>query len=69
MQSVASGTSRSKASVVWLIWFLFLFLLDLTIPFTCLSEVQRVTGAFLFWTIWTLVAIVSMFAIFLRWKE
>jgi hypothetical protein len=31
--------------------------------------VQKVTGAFLFWIIWTLVAIVSMFIIFLGWRE
>jgi uncharacterized membrane protein YedE/YeeE len=61
--------SRGKRPAAWLIWFLVLFLLDFLVPFVWLSSVQKVTGAFLFWTIWTVVAIVSMFAVFLRWRE
>jgi len=60
---------RRRASKRWLIWFLFLFLLDFLIPFTWLSHFQRITGAFLFWIIWILVAIVSMFMVFLKWRD
>ena len=69
MDGTGSCWSKRKAPTAWLIWFLFLFLVDLTVPFVWLSEIQKVTGAFLFWTIWTIVAIVSMFAIFLAWRE
>ncbi|MEJ2067378.1 MAG: hypothetical protein P8Y09_05415 [Deltaproteobacteria bacterium] len=44
-------------------------IVDFTIPFHALKEVQTVSGSFLFWIIWMAVAIVSMFAIFLRWGE
>ncbi len=50
-------------------WFLFLFLLDFLIPYVWLSHFQRITGAFLFWIIWILVAIVSMFLIFMKWRD
>ena len=67
-QTVRYGATRKK-SIVWLIWFLFLFFVDFFVPFTWLSQVQKVTGAFLFWVVWTLVAIASMFVIFLGWRE
>ena len=69
MNGVGSHGATKKTSIIWLIWFLFLFLVDFIVPFTWLSQVQKVTGVFLFWIIWTLVAIVSMFVIFLGWRE
>lgn len=53
----------------WIGWFLFLFLLDFLIPFHYLRGVPRLSGSFLFWIIWILVAIASMFAMFLRWRD
>lgn len=58
-----------KAFWGWVCWFIFLFIVDFTIPFRALKGVERVTGSFLFWIIWMAIAIVSMFAIFLRWRE
>lgn len=58
-----------KALWGWVCWFLFLIIIDLTIPFYTLKGIQRVTGSFLFWIVWMAVAIASMFAIFLRWRE
>jgi hypothetical protein len=58
-----------KALWGWMCWFIFLFIVDFTIPFHVLKGVQKVSGSFLFWIIWMTVAIVSMFAIFLRWRE
>ena len=58
-----------KALWGWVCWFIFLFIVDFTIPFHALKEVQTVSGSFLFWIIWMAVAIVSMFAIFLKWGE
>ena len=53
----------------WVCWFISLFIVDFTIPFHMLKDVGKVSGSFLFWIIWMAIAIVSMFAIFLRWRE
>jgi hypothetical protein len=58
-----------KALWGWVGWFIVLFIVDFTIPFHVLNGVGKASGSFLFWVIWMAVAIVSMFAIFLRWKE
>jgi hypothetical protein len=42
---------------------------DFTIPFHALKDIGKVSGSFLFWIIWMAIAIMSMFAIFLRWRE
>lgn len=59
----------SKAFWGWVCWFIFLFVVDFIIPFHTLKGVRQVQGSFLFWIIWIAIAIVSMFAIFLRWRE
>ena len=53
----------------WLGWFVFLFILDFWLPFTVLSRVPKITGSFLFWIVWGVVAIASMFIIFAKWRE
>lgn len=53
----------------WIAWFLFLFLLDFVVPFVWLKNVPKITGSFLFWILWIIVAMGSMFFIFLRWQE
>lgn len=53
----------------WICWFGFLLILDFTIPFLALENVPRMTGSFLFWILWILAAIGSMFMIFLKWRE
>ncbi len=53
----------------WLIWFGVLLLIDVLFPFYLLVDVPHVKGSFLFWTCWTLVAIGSMFIIFLKWQD
>jgi hypothetical protein len=59
----------AKALWGWVCWFIVLFIVDFTIPFQAFKDIQKVTGSFLFWIIWMAVAIASMFAIFLRWRE
>jgi len=54
---------------VWVGWFIFLLIIDILVPFQMLKNVPRVSGSFLFWIIWVVVAIISMFFIFLRWRE
>jgi len=58
-----------KKFLGWAAWFIFLIILDFSVPFLCFKHVPKVTGSFLFWVTWILVAIVSMFLIFLKWNE
>jgi uncharacterized membrane protein YhaH (DUF805 family) len=53
----------------WIGWFLFLFLLDFLIPFQYLMKIPELSGSFLFWIIWILVAIASIFVMVLRWRD
>lgn len=53
----------------WLTWFLVLLFLDVLVPFYLLDDIGHASGSLLFWTCWTLLAIGSMFAIFLRWRD
>jgi hypothetical protein len=58
----------SKLAWAWT-WFALLLALNIAIPWYVLTNVEKMSGAFLFWTIWVLVAIISAFFIFLKWKE
>jgi len=53
----------------WVLWFVFLIVIDFTVPFLLLKDVPKLTGSFLFWIVWVLAAIAGMFFIFLRWRE
>ena len=50
-------------------WFAFLLALDIAIPWFILTHVEKMSGAFLFWTVWVAVAITSAFVLFLKWRE
>lgn len=50
-------------------WFGVLLVLDIVIPWFVLTRVEKVNGAFLFWTVWVVAAIISAFIIFLKWRE
>ncbi len=54
---------------IWVLWFSFLFTLDFIVPFSVLSDIPRLSGSFLFWIVWIIVAITSMFIIVIRWRE
>jgi len=53
----------------WTGWFGFLFLLDFIIPFKFFNDVPKLTGSFLFWVIWIVVAIISIFSIIFQWQD
>ena len=57
----------TKSAWAWS-WFGFLLALDIAIPWYVLTSVEKVSGAFLFWTIWVVVAIISAFVILRRWR-
>lgn len=58
----------TRSRLVWS-WLVFLLALDLIVPWYLLTTDGRFLAAFLFWTIWTAVAIASMFVVMRRWKE
>jgi len=58
----------TKSKFAW-VWLLGLIVADIVFPWYVLGAVPRFSGAFLFWVVWTLIAIVSMFVLFLRWRE
>jgi len=59
----------SKMRRGYLFWFLILLGLNYTIPYTLLKNVPWIYGSFLFYIIWSLTTIVSMFTIFIRWRD
>jgi len=58
----------TRSRVVWG-WLAVLLALDLVVPWFLLGSEGRFLGAFLFWVVWTAVAIASMFILLLRWRE
>ncbi len=58
-----------KSFFYWGCWFVFLFLIDFFVPFFLLTDVPKLRGSFFFWIAWIVVAIVSMFIMFLKWQE
>ncbi|MDD2388729.1 MAG: hypothetical protein PHP23_03235 [Desulfobacterales bacterium] len=53
----------------WVLWFIFLLVIDFTVPFLIFGHVPRLSGSFLFWVAWVIVAIISMFIMFAGWRE
>jgi hypothetical protein len=58
----------AKSKLAWG-WLGLLLVVDIAVPWYVLSGHARFSGAFLFWVVWTLVAIVSMFLLFRGWAE
>jgi len=58
----------SKLRWAWA-WFVFMLVLDVVIPWAALTHVEAMSGAFLFWIIWVIVAIISAFVVFSKWQE
>jgi hypothetical protein len=52
----------------WILWFGILLFLDYTLPYTVLSGVSKVYGAFLFWNLFALVAIASIGILLWKWR-
>ncbi|MBN1856118.1 MAG: hypothetical protein JW846_04100 [Dehalococcoidia bacterium] len=58
----------TRSRMVWS-WLAFLVALDLIVPWYLLTNDGRFVAAFLFWVVWTAVAIASMFFVMRGWKE
>lgn len=61
--------SLSTARRLWTWVFIILVLLAYVVPFTVLSGVQKVYGAFLFWTLFAVAAIGCMIMITGNWRD
>ncbi len=53
----------------WVIWFLILVLSAFIVPFYFLSNVPKVYGAFLYWGVFAIVAIISVGVITSKWRD
>lgn len=53
----------------WIIFFIVLVLSAFIVPFICFHDVAKVYGAFLFWNIFAVVAIISMLIITSQWRD
>ncbi len=58
----------SRFALAWA-WLILLVALDIIVPWFFLSNVARMSGAFLFWTVWILFAILSAFIVIANWRE
>ncbi len=52
----------------WIIWFLVLVLSAFIVPFYLLSGVEKVSGAFLYWGLFALAAMISVGVITGKWR-
>ena len=57
----------TKSALVWL-WLGLLIAVDLVVPWLIIGQEATFLGPFLFWVVWTVVAVASMFVIFRRWS-
>jgi len=55
--------------VAWVVWFFVIVLAAFTVPFWLLSGVQKFYGAFLFWGVFALAAILSVGIITSKWRD
>ncbi|KJR97513.1 MAG: hypothetical protein VR68_12555 [Peptococcaceae bacterium BRH_c4a] len=53
----------------WAIWFFVIVLSAFTVPYYLLSNVAKVYGAFLYWGIFAIVAIISVGIITSKWRD
>ncbi|MCX8204946.1 MAG: hypothetical protein N3H31_04780 [Candidatus Nezhaarchaeota archaeon] len=50
------------------LWFALLLVLNYAVPYTLLEEHRKMTGAYLFWPLITLIVALSCFALMRRWR-
>ena len=58
----------SKATLAWC-WLALLIVLDIVVPWYVLSSVPKMSGAFLFWTLWIIAVVMSAFVVVSSWRE
>lgn len=60
---------RKIETAVWLAWFLALEVAAFLVPYTVLRNVERLWGAFLFWNVFAMLAIISIFVLTKGWRD
>lgn len=53
----------------WVIFFVIIVLAAFILPFYLFSHLPRVYGAFLFWSVFAVIAIISVGIITSQWRE
>ncbi|WP_041284809.1 hypothetical protein [Desulfoscipio gibsoniae] len=53
----------------WFIWFAFLVFSAFWVPFNLLSHLSTVYGAFLYWGVFAIAAIISVGIIAGKWRD
>ena len=59
----------AQARRYWVLILLILVLLAFIVPFTLLTDVEKVYGAFLFWSLFAVVTIYCLERITRRWRD
>ena len=68
--AMRSHTRSHKIKMaLWLAWFLALEVAAFLVPYTLLRNVERLWGAFLFWNVFAVLAIISLFLLTRGWRE
>jgi hypothetical protein len=60
---------RRIATALWSVWFLTLEVAAFLVPYTLLRNVERLWGAFLFWNVFAVLAIISVFVLTQGWRD
>ncbi len=61
-----AASARRRA---WILLYGLLLVLAVVVPYTALAGIGRWTGAFLFWILFALVAVVAMVLITAKWRD
>ncbi|CEP69188.1 Uncharacterized [Moorella glycerini] len=61
--------SLSHVRIGWVIWCCILVLSGFIVPFTLLSDVASAAGTFLYWAVYAIVAIISIFTMTRSWRD
>ncbi|MBC7347353.1 MAG: hypothetical protein H5U00_07855 [Clostridia bacterium] len=61
--------SLTAARLGWAVWFCVLVLSAFIVPFAFLGSIASIAASFLYWTVFALVAIVSIITMISRWRD
>lgn len=59
----------TKRRLLWVIWLVILILSAYIVPYILLNDINKITGAFLYWTLFALIAIFSTIKIVNYWRD
>lgn len=55
--------------IAWVVWFFIIVMSAFIVPYYFLSEVPRIYGAFLYWGLFAVTAIISVGIITSKWRD